>query len=133
MKKLLKNIVIGLALSSMLNTIFSLIFTTGKVQFTIMLYLIFGLVVGASTTIYQSEKLPLLIKTLIQLTTIFTSFILIAYFGDWFPFKFSILCIAVIFFLLIFFLIWSIVYVMEKREIKRMNETINKGSKPGPV
>lgn len=126
MKQLVKNIFLGIAIGSIINTFFSLLFTQGTVQQQILLLLLFSATMGAIPTIYQIEKLSLLAKAFIHAVSGFILFLFVAFIGQWFPFKLGIIASASLSFFLIFFLIWTLFYFVEKKKLQTINQNLPK-------
>ncbi|MGY3779434.1 DUF3021 domain-containing protein [Isobaculum melis] len=126
MKNLLKNSGIGLGIGCTIYTISGAIFTTGMIQKSILLVIIMGLLIGAFSTIHENQTLSLLTKCTIQFFSSYASFLVAAFLGAWFPFKLPIIFTASLLFVVIFFVIWSLFYLIEKRELAVINEKLSK-------
>lgn len=93
-------------------------------QMIVSIYLIGG-GIGACSVIYKLERLPLLYQTLIHTGLSLAIFLLLARWNEWFPFEPAIVFGACLFFLAIFFIIWSIIYYRVKKEIAEINKDLN--------
>lgn len=122
--KQIKQICIGLGISSTVYLIISLFFTTGQVQQNILLVLFFGIFTGLLSLVYESEKLSLITKTLIHLLGMLFAFYFVGLNAKWFELNFIQILIATIIFLVIFFIFYSYFYFKEKKEIEKINSKI---------
>lgn len=124
MRNLLKNCFYGLAIGSVINTVLQLLFTEGSTRLTILIFTILSFIFGASGSIYDINRLTLLGKTCLQLSIVYSSFLILAFIGGWFHYTVSVILITTFLFFSIFFIIWTILYFIEKKEIEKINSRI---------
>lgn len=124
MLKITKASLQGLCIGSTIFLFSGLFFTDSTTRKMILSFLLFSLVMGALSTIYDHKKLPLLLKTLIHVIGSWLVFLIMAFINQWFPFKVGIILTATLLFLLIFFAIWTVFYFKEKNEIKAINRRL---------
>jgi Flp pilus assembly protein TadB len=86
--------------------------------------LAFGAVVGGLAFIYDVKNLSLLQKLAIHLGGSFLVFLVVAYINQWFAFTLEVLFWVTLQFILIFFIIWLGYYIVNKRDIKKINEKL---------
>lgn len=128
MKKMSQNALVGIGIGSTIYLITGIFFTSGEVRKNSLLVLLMGAVIGLISTIYESEKLSLLVKALCQLIGSYLVFLSMAYFGNWFPFQIGIVLTASLLFFVIFFIIWTVFYFKEKKELAKINCQLDKQS-----
>lgn len=121
----IKQIAIGLGISSTVYLGLGLIFTSGETRRDIILVLLFGAISGGLSLIYDNDKIPLLGRTLIHLIGMLITFYIIALSANWIEFNFVQILIATMIFLTIFFGIYTYFYNKEKREVEKINQKIN--------
>lgn len=125
MKHLLKNSIIGLGIGCTIYTLSGVLFTTGSLQKNLLLVIIMSILIGAFSTIHENQKLSLLAKCTIQFLSSYLSFLGAAFLGEWFAFKIAIIFTASFLFVVIFFSIWSVFYLIEKKELTAINEKLS--------
>ena len=89
-----------------------------------ILYGGFGIVSFLIGKLYDTVKLSLFFKTIINLIIIFIYFVLVGLYLKWFT-EIKGLILSIILFLVIYFIIWTVIYIMKKREIINMNKKLN--------
>ncbi|MCD5001403.1 DUF3021 domain-containing protein [Enterococcus saccharolyticus] len=122
MKKIIKNGLLGVGVSSIIFTMSGIFFADHEVRRNILLIVGLGIIMGVLSTIHESTKLSLLSKTIFQLSGGYVSFLVAAYFGHWFPFKIGVIVTASVLFFTIFFVIWTVFYFKEKKELEELNK-----------
>lgn len=88
-----------------------------------ILYGGFGVVSFLIGKLYDTEKLSLFFKTIINLIIIFTYFVLVGSYLKWFT-EIKGLVLSIILFLVIYFIIWTVIHIMQKKEITNMNKKL---------
>lgn len=126
MKKIGQNAMMGVAIGSTIYLTMGLVFTSGQVRINSLLIVLMGLVIGGLSTIYDSEKGSLLMKTLCQVIGSYLIFLVAAYWGNWFPFQLGIMVTSSLMFFGIFFTIWTLFYLREKKELEKINQQLKK-------
>lgn len=86
---------------------------------------LYGALCFAGMTFYDAERLPLAAATAIHATIIILTFIPIALLLGWVSSIIEILIIASMQ-LVAFFIIWLIMYLIYKKQVKELNELMNK-------
>lgn len=122
----IKQIAIGVGISSTIYLLLGLIFTSGQTRLNIMLVLLLGLISGCLSLIYDNEKLSLLVKTLIHLIGMLITFYIIALSANWFEFDAVQMLVAAVIFIGFFFIIYTYFYFKEKKEVAKINDKISK-------
>lgn len=122
----IKQIAIGVGISSTIYLLLGLIFTSGQTRLNIMLVLLLGLISGCLSLIYDNEKLSLLVKTLLHLIGMLITFYIIALSANWFEFDAIQMLVAAFIFIGFFFIIYTYFYFKEKKEVAKINDKISK-------
>ena len=123
MKKILK-LINYMGISCLIYMIMGIFFTTGEAKTNIICFLILVGVITVSSLIYEIESLPMLAKTIAHLLISIGTFFIISAYGKWFPLKLEIAITALLVFLVIFFIFWSVFYMIEKKKIDEINRTL---------
>ena len=89
-----------------------------------ILYGGFGVVSFLIGKLYDTVKLSLFFKTIMNLIILFIYFVLVGLYLKWFT-EIKGLILSIILFLVIYFIIWTVIYIMKKREIINMNKKLN--------
>ncbi|KAF1296001.1 hypothetical protein BAU15_14105 [Enterococcus sp. JM4C] len=126
MKNIIKNCVLAVGMSSTLYLLSGSIFADSEVRKNSLLVLGLGVLIGLFSSVYENNKLSLLAKTGIQLSGGYASFLLLAYIGTWFPFQIGIIITASLLFIIIFLAIWTVFYFIEKKELEKLNQKLDK-------
>jgi len=86
---------------------------------------IFGAVVGGLAFIYDKDSLSLLQKLTIHLGGSFLIFLGVAYVNQWFAFDLDILFWVALQFIIIFLVIWTGYYIVNKRDVQKINDKLS--------
>ncbi|MFT4104341.1 MAG: DUF3021 domain-containing protein [Lacrimispora sp.] len=137
MKTTVKNILLGIGLGSTLFVIAGIIFdliNAGDFQLSNRLYtemavgaMIVGIGFSVPSPIYDNDKLPLGIQTVIHMGIGCTIFLIVAFRVGWIPIAagWKACVLTVMGQLMTAFLIWLIFALYYKRLAKKMNDRIN--------
>ena len=88
---------------------------------TLMAFIIAGM-----TSIYQAEKLPLPIRIGIHCLTLYCAYLLVYLFNGWLASDAAALITFSIVFFAGFAGIWAIIYLVNRKKIKKLNEALKK-------
>lgn len=121
--RLLKSGLLGMMIGSLIFLVIGVFFTDDSVRSMILGVLVMSLLFGLLSQVYNSS-LALLSSVLIHLFGSYLVFIGVAYFFNWFPFNPWIVLSSTIIFVVIFMIIWTIYYFVEKKRIAKMNEQL---------
>lgn len=127
-KEIINGIFIGMGTASTVFLIMKFFFLDFAGQRQIKSVLLMGIIVGATTIIYTSERLNLFIQVLIHLSISYTTFLFASSYGAWFPFKEGIVS-ATLIFILIFIVLWTFFYLREKKELEEVNLKLKERNK----
>lgn len=86
---------------------------------------IFGAIIGGLAFIYDNKNFSIIQKLTIHLGGGFLTFLGVAYINQWFTFNLEILFWVALQFIIIFFIIWTGYYIVNKRDIQKINEKLN--------
>ena len=125
MKKIVRNILVAVGIGNTIYLALGVVFADAEVRKSILSILVMSVIIGLASSIYEVEKLNLLVKTMIQLMAGLGAFLAVAAFNRWFPFRLSVVISAVMIFLFFFFICWTIFYLMEKKEINAINYSLD--------
>ncbi|MDD1502609.1 DUF3021 domain-containing protein [Lysinibacillus sp. CNPSo 3705] len=132
MKKIIRMMTIGLLIS--LSSSYSLVtfsvlsnntvISGPELLEQIIVAAILGVVIGLLSTIYDIERLPFIAQFILHVIAVTICVMIAGYFGRWFEHS-SILYIFVSE-AIIFFIAWCIIYVLQKSDIAKINQEIQK-------
>lgn len=122
--KIIKSGVIGLLIANTVYNLMALFFIDSSIRMYIITTMALGLIIGLAAAVYSIEKLSLLVRTSIHVIISFAAFLGAAYLGKWFPFHLWAILSGAAIFIGIFIVIWSIFYIRERQEIKRINDAL---------
>ncbi|MFJ8086929.1 DUF3021 domain-containing protein [Lysinibacillus sp. NPDC095746] len=132
MKKFIRMMTIGLLIS--LSSSYSLVtfsvlsnntvISGPELLEQIIVAAILGVVIGLLSTIYDIERLPFIAQFILHVIAVTICVMIAGYFGRWFEHS-SILYIFVSE-AIIFFIAWCIIYVLQKSDIAKINQEIQK-------
>lgn len=132
MKKFIRMMTIGLLIS--LSSSYSLVtfsvlsnntvISGPELLEQIIVAAILGIVIGLLSTIYDIERLPFIAQFILHVIAVTICVMIAGYFGRWFEHS-SILYIFVSE-AIIFFIAWCIIYVLQKSDIAKINQEIQK-------
>ena len=89
--------------------------------------LLFGMTMGISSIIFESERLSAIQKTSIHASISTCAFLIFAFTFGWIPsFSPIFIAIAIVQFAVGYFVIWTIKYFSEKSQINRINAALKK-------
>ena len=90
-------------------------------------FLLFGMVIGISTILFESERLNDIQKTAIHALITTSAFLIIGFAFGWFSsFLQNRIVTVIVQFAVIYIVIWTIHYFSEKSQIKEVNEALKK-------
>jgi hypothetical protein len=81
---------------------------------------------GGMNAIYQIEKLPLMVAILIHCVILYFSYLAFYLINGWLKFGGTPILIFSIIFLLGYFLIWAVIFIINKRRTAKLNEILQK-------
>lgn len=90
----------------------------------IIIAAILGVVIGLLSIIYDIERLPFIAQTILHLIAVTLCVLIAGYFGRWFEhsgIKYVLISEAII-----YLIVWCIIYVLQKSDIEKMNQEIQK-------
>ncbi|UPW84478.1 DUF3021 domain-containing protein [Lysinibacillus sp. Ag94] len=132
MKKFIRMMTIGLLIS--LSSSYSLVtfsvlsnntvISGPELLEQIIVAAILGVVIGLLSAIYDIERLPFIAQFILHVIAVTICVMIAGYFGRWFEHS-SILYIFVSE-AIIFFIAWCIIYVLQKSDIAKINQEIQK-------
>lgn len=132
MEKFIRMMIIGLLIS--LSSSYSLVtfsvlsnntvISGPELLEQIIVAAILGVVIGLLSTIYDIERLPFIAQFILHVIAVTICVMIAGYFGRWFEHS-SILYIFVSE-AIIFFIAWCIIYVLQKSDIAKINQEIQK-------
>ncbi|MDO4892781.1 MAG: DUF3021 domain-containing protein [Eubacteriales bacterium] len=76
------------------------------------------------SAVYKVEKLQIGIASLIQGSVLFFDYIIVYLLNGWIPFKWNVILVFTVIFVVGFLLIWAIIYLSIRHRIKKMNEQL---------
>lgn len=88
-----------------------------------LLYGGFGIVGSLGAYFYNNEKSSRLFATCFHLSSLLIYFIAVGIYLKWF--ELNVIIFPILLFIIIYFIIWSIIYFTEKRKIEELNKKIN--------
>lgn len=86
---------------------------------------LYGAICFSSMGYYEVEDWGLLKATVLHCLTINLSFLIIGLFLEWIPFDMKVIAFSSLLIVGCFFIIWIIMYVRNKREVKKLNELLH--------
>ncbi|WP_285396072.1 DUF3021 domain-containing protein [Lysinibacillus sp. fls2-241-R2A-57] len=90
----------------------------------IIIAAILGAVIGLLSTIFDIERLPFIAQFILHVIAVTLCVMIAGYFGDWF--EHSGITSIFISEAIIFFIAWCIIYVLQKNDIAKINQEIQK-------
>lgn len=90
----------------------------------IIIAAILGVVIGSLSLIFEIERLPFSIQLIVHFIAVTCCVMIAGYFGRWFEHS-SILYVLVAE-IIIYFIVWCILYVLQKNDIEEINNEIQK-------
>ena len=124
MKTFIKGAWQGVCLGSFIYLFSGVFFTSGQTRQTIISVLVMSVIFGLLSKIYDLTHWPLLTQALIHAGGSYGAFILTAYIAYWFPFNWLNLLLTSVLFLTLFFAIWFVFYLREKKAIAELNKKL---------
>ncbi|MEB2282674.1 DUF3021 domain-containing protein [Lysinibacillus xylanilyticus] len=132
MKKFIRMMTIGLLIS--LSSSYSLVTFSVLSNNTVMsgpelleqiiVAAILGVVIGLLSTIYDIERLPFIAQFILHVIAVTICVMIAGYFGRWF--EHSSIPYIFVSEAIIFFIAWCIIYVLQKSDIAKINQEIQK-------
>ncbi|GCF93244.1 hypothetical protein NRIC_11350 [Enterococcus florum] len=119
-----KTIIQSIGIGCGIFTFFSMVYVNQEIRTMAFSFIGLSIVIGLLSLIYEYEKIPLLLRTMIHLGGSFLAFMAIAVINQWFTLKFIVVLFASLFFLLIFFAIWSGYYIKYRRDVEQINQKL---------
>ncbi|MFJ6207383.1 DUF3021 domain-containing protein [Lysinibacillus sp. NPDC092081] len=90
----------------------------------IIIAAILGAVIGLISMIFDIERLPFIAQFILHVIAVTLCVLIAGYFGDWF--EHSGITYIFISEAIIFFIAWCIIYVLQKSDIAKINQVIQK-------
>jgi len=90
----------------------------------IIIAAILGAVIGLLSTIFDIERLPFIAQFILHVIAVTVCVLIAGYFGGWF--EHSGIPYIFISEAIIFFIAWCIIYVLQKSDIAKINQVIQK-------
>ncbi len=90
----------------------------------IIIAAILGAVIGLLSTIFDMERLPFITQLILHLIAVTLCVMIAGYFGRWFEhsgIKYVLISEAII-----YFIVWCILYILQKNDIEKINYAIQK-------
>ena len=91
----------------------------------ILTSMILAFIAAGISAVYQTEKLQLGMASLIQGSVLFLDYIILYLVNGWMPFTWQAIALFTAIFVAAFLIIWAIVYLSSRRNIKKMNQQLN--------
>ena len=132
MKKFIRMMTIGLLISlssSYVLVTFSVLSNNAVISGSdlleqIIVAAILGAVIGPLSSIYDIERLPFITQLILHIIAVTLCVMIAGYFGHWF--EHSSITSIFISEAIIFFITWCIIYVIQKNDIAKINQVIQK-------
>lgn len=132
MKKFIRMMTIGLLIS--LSSSYALVTLSAISNNTvvsgpelleqIIVAAILGVVIGLLSIIYDIERLPFIAQFILHVIAVTLCVMIAGYFGRWF--EHSSITYIFVSEAIIFFIAWCIIYVLQKSDIAKINQVIQK-------
>ena len=133
MKKLLRMIVTGILVSLSCSYILVTLSILPKLDVAlsgadlleqIIIAVILGAVIGPLSVIFELERLPFFIQLLLHLIAVTLCVLTAGYFGNWFE-HFGVKNVLISE-AIIYFIVWCMLFILQKKEIAQINDAIKK-------
>lgn len=136
MAKILRFVIIGLliGLSSSYTLVTYNVLATPNATMTgkelleqVIIAAILGIVIGLSSFIFETERLSFILQLFIHLAIVTTCVLVAGYFGGWY--HVTSIAAIMISIIVIYIISWGIALLLQKRDIKEINDSIQKRRK----
>lgn len=136
MKKIIRNVLMGIALGCTVFVIISIIFalingdssmyTTDEFIKNAICSMIVGVGFSLPAIVYDNDKMSMGIKVLIHMGIGISVYLIIAFIAGWIPVKEGLGAIltTILIAIIISFIIWFFFYLYNKNEVKKLNTKI---------
>ena len=91
----------------------------------ILTSMLLAFIAAGISAVYQTEKLQLGMASLIQGSVLFLDYIILYLVNGWMPCTWQAIALCTAIFVAAFLIIWAIVYLSIRRNIKKMNQQLN--------
>ena len=91
----------------------------------ILTSMLLAFIAAGISAVYQTEKLQLGMASLIQGSVLFLDYIILYLVNGWMPFTWQAIALFTAIFVAAFLIIWAIVYLSIRRNIKKMNQQLS--------
>ena len=99
--------------------------TVGTVVKGILTSVLLAFIAGGISMIYTVDKLQIAQAALIQSAVLYFDYILIYLWNGWIPATATVIAFFTVTFFVGFFIIWTIIYLIIKHNIEKMNKRLN--------
>ncbi len=90
----------------------------------IIIAAILGVVIGSLSLIFEIERLAFAIQLIVHFIAVTCCVMIAGYFGRWF--EHSSILYVIVAEIIIYFIVWCILYVLQKNDIEEINNEIQK-------
>ncbi|OEC01950.1 hypothetical protein GY31_11305 [Lysinibacillus sphaericus] len=90
----------------------------------IIIAAILGVVIGSLSLIFEIERLAFAIQLIVHFIAVTCCVMIAGYFGRWF--EHSSILYVIVAEIIIYFIVWCILYVLQKNDIEEINHEIQK-------